>query len=326
MRILAGDVGGTNARLALVEAGAGALRITAEERLPSGDYPGLEDLLRAFLDRHGAPAVEAAAFGLPGPVLGDRVRTTNLPWEVEAGSLGLVLGTARVRLLNDLEAAARGIAELAPADVETLAAGESDSAGNRALIAAGTGLGEAGMFWDGARHRPFATEGGHADFAPADELDRALHRYLAECHGHVSWEHVVSGPGLVRIHAFLAAHRGRAVPGWLEAAMAEGDPAAAIAAAAEDGSDPLCAEAMERFVRHYGAEAGNLALKLMATGGVYLGGGIAPRIAARLREPAFLEAFRAKGAMAPLLERIPVRLIHNDHAALLGAARHAASA
>ena len=323
MRVLAGDVGGTKTRLALMEPGEGFLRVRAEAEYPSADYAGLAEAAQAFLSGQ-TEAVDAAAFGLPGPVVADQVRTTNLPWTVAAEELRRALGIRTVALLNDLEATAYGIGELDPADVEVLAEGDPRAGGNAALIAPGTGLGEAGLFWDGARHRPFATEGGHADFAPADETDAALHAHLAEQFGHVSWERVLSGPGLTNVHAFLRTYRDKAVPNWLAREVDTGDAPAAISRAAEARSCPVCAEAMDRFVRYFGAEAGNLGLAFMATGGVYLGGGIPPRIAGRLLEPDFLEAFRAKGRMRELMERMPVRLIRNDRAALLGAARRAA--
>jgi glucokinase len=323
MTVLAADVGATKTRIALVEPGESFLRVEAERLYRSADYEGLDGLALAFLAEEEA-AVDAAAFGLPGPVVGDRVRTTNLPWQVSGRGLARTLGIERLSLLNDLEATAYGIGELEPGDVEVIAAGEPGAGGNAALIAPGTGLGEAGLFWDGGRHRPFATEGGHCDFAPADDVDFALREHLADRYGHVSWEKVLSGPGLVNIHEFLRGYRDSGVPDWLEQAMARKDPAAAIAGAAEARTCPVCSEAMDRFVRYFGAEAGNLALKCMATRGLFVGGGIAPRIAGRLLEPDFLEAFRAKGRMRELMERMPVKLIRNDRAALLGAARRAA--
>lgn len=324
MRVLAADVGGTKTRLALVEPGEGFLRVEREAVLPSGEYAGLGELVAAFLGDRDGKAPEVAAFGLPGPVLGRRVQLTNLPWAVDADALAAELARAQVLLLNDLEATAHGIGELEPGDVEAIADGDPESHGNAALLAPGTGLGEAGLFWDGGRYRPFATEGGHADFAPADEVDCALHAFLAARFGHVSWERVLSGPGLLNIHEFLRGYRGGAMPEWLQEEIRTGDPAAAIARAAEARQCPVCAEAMDRFIRYCAAEAGNMALKLMATGGVYLGGGIPPRIAGRFQEADFLAAFRDKGRMGHLLERIPVRLIRNDRAALLGAARFAA--
>lgn len=323
MKVLAADVGATKTRLAVVEPGESFLRMEHEATHRSAAFDGLEALVLTFLAEAGS-AVDAAAFGMPGPVLRGRVRTTNLPWEVTAGDLAQALGIRHVTLLNDLEATAYGIGELDPADVEVLAEGDAEAGGNAALIAPGTGLGEAGLFWDGGRHRPFATEGGHCDFSPADDVDVALRAHLADRFGHVSWEKVLSGPGLLNVHEFLRGHRGSPVPDWLERDMASDDPAAAIANAAEARTCPVCSEAMDRFVRYLGAEAGNLGLKFMATGGVYLGGGIAPRIAGRLLEPDFLEAFHSKGRMRDLMERMPVKLIRNDRAALLGAARYAA--
>jgi glucokinase len=322
MRVLAGDVGGTKTRLALMEAGEGFLRLESEVTYPSGDHEGLGALVSQFLSEEEPPAV--AAFGLPGPVLGRRATLTNLPWQVDADALSTELGIPQVALLNDLEATAHGIGELDPGDVEVLAEGDPDAHGNAALLAPGTGLGEAGLFWDGVRHRPFATEGGHADFAPADEVDCALHAFLAARFGHVSWERVLSGPGLLNVHEFLRGYRGGSTPEWLQEEIRAGDPAAAIARAAEARRCPVCAEAMDRFIRYCAAEAANLALKFMATGGVYLGGGIPPRIAGRFQEPDFRAAFRDKGRMAPLIATVPIRLIRNDRAALLGTARYAA--
>ncbi|MFA9461378.1 glucokinase [Thiohalorhabdus methylotrophus] len=326
MKVLVGDVGGTKTRLALVKATGGRLEVTVDARFPSPEFSGLEEVVRAFLAEHPESGVQAAAFGLPGPVLGGHVRTTNLPWKVRVEDLAEVLAVNRVHLLNDLEAAAYGIGELAAEDLAVIAEGSAERGGNRALIAAGTGLGEAALFWDGIRYHPFATEGGHADFAAADTVDYALHRYLADRHDHVSWEKVVSGPGLVNIHAFLCSYRDLSPPEWLAEEMRAGDPASAVAAAAEQRRCPVCVEAVDRFLRYYGMEAGNLALKVMATGGVYLGGGIAPRMVGRLREGALLEGFLAKGRMRPLMERIPVTVIRDDRIALLGAARYALSA
>lgn len=320
--ILAGDIGGTNTRLALFETpggsgvspekGLGRQALVVEERFPSREHATLDEIVRAFVAKHGA-RVEAACFGIAGPVKGGRSETTNLPWVVDARRLAGELGTERVGLVNDLEANAHGIAELAPADFHVLNAGAAGAAGNAAVISAGTGLGEAGLAWDGARHHPFASEGGHADFAPRGDLEIELWRFLTKEFrlSHVSWERVLSGPGLVNIHRFLG--------GAL-------DSAAAISAAAAAGRDRAAVQALDLFVSIYGAEAGNLALKVMATGGVFVGGGIAPKILPKLAEGGFVEAFVAKGRMRGLLEAIPVRVVLNDRAALLGAARVAALA
>ena len=228
-------------------------------------------------------------------------------------------------LINDLEANAWGIGALDVKDVVTLNQVKGETIGNRAVISAGTGLGEAGMYWDGKEHHIFASEGGHSDFAPRDELETDLLRYLHGKFGHVSYERIVSGPGLVNVFHFLRDTGHGKEPQWLTDEMQRTDPAAAISKAALAGKDALSEHALDLFVSVYGAEAGNLALKVMATGGVYLGGGIAPKLLSKLAGPLFMHAFVSKGRMQPLLESIPVRVITNTNAALLGAARCAKS-
>jgi glucokinase len=242
---------------------------------------------------------------------------------VEAGRLARELGLERAGLINDLEANAWGIALLEARDVAVLQGGAPDASGNAAIISAGTGLGEAGLYWDGKEHRPFATEGGHTDFAPRNRLESELLEYLLKQFQRVSYERVVSGPGLLNIYRFLRDGGRAEEPPWLAEAMRQEDPPAVIAQAALDGKSELCVQALDLFVSLYGAEAGNLALKVLATGGVYLGGGIAPRIVQKLREPVFLDAFTFKGRMRALLQAMPVRVILNDRVALLGAARYA---
>lgn len=322
MLVLAGDAGGTNTRLAIFDAQGGTMREVARAKFPSGEHAGLSSIARAFVASSGA-APSHACFGIAGPVRDGRVHATNLPWDVDARELASALGLPRVTLMNDLEANAWGLSAIAPADLLTLQEGAAGAQGNAALISAGTGLGEAGLFWDGRRHRPFASEGGHASFAPRTPLEFELLTWLAHEHGHVSWERVLSGPGLVSIHAFLRRKRATPEPKWLAAQMLESAPASAISRAALEGKDEICEEALDLFTGFYAAEAGNLALKMMATGGVYLGGGIAPKIAARLRGREFLAAFLDKGRMRPLLESMPVRVVMNDQAALLGAAWYA---
>jgi glucokinase len=248
----------------------------------------------------------------------------NLKWAVDSSSLAREIGIESVALINDLEANAYGVAALAPNDFAVLNVGVEDPAGNAAVIAAGTGLGEAGLYWDGAAHRPFACEGGHGDFGPTDDLQIELLRFLRAELEHVSVERVLSGPGLFNIYRFLRDTGRGAEPPWLTEQLKTGDPPAQIARAAAERNCELCVHAIEIFVAIYGSEAADLALKLMATAGVYIGGGIAPRIIDRLRAPAFMKAFTTKGRMGPLLEKIPVRVILNDQAALLGAARAAA--
>ena len=322
--LLAGDIGGTNTRLGFFEADGPHLGPSAEAVYPSRDYAGLAAILGDFLHAHRrSPAL--VCLGIAGPVIAGRVETPNLPWVVDAGQLREELRCGPVALLNDLEANAHGLRVLGPDDFAVLHAGAAGATGNAALISAGTGLGEAGLFWDGTRHRPFASEGGHADFAPRTPLERELDAHLAAKFGHVSYERVLSGPGLVNVYRFLQL-RGSHADGLpaLREQLELADEAAAISAAALAGQDELCGQALDLFVSIYAAEAGNLALKVLATGGVYVGGGIAPKILAKLHGPAFLEAFTAKGRMSALLRDIPVRVVLNDRAALLGAARHGA--
>jgi glucokinase len=321
--ILAGDIGGTSARLGLFAVRDERLVPIAERKYPSQEYAGLNEIASAFAGGCGHK-VRAACFGIAGPVQNGRVVTPNLPWVVDSHSLSRDLGLASVKLINDLEANAYGIAALEPADFVTLNEGAPGAAGNAAVISVGTGLGEAGVFWDGRQHRPFACEGGHVDFAPRDELEVELLLWLRARYGRVSYERVLSGPGLLILYEFLRdTGRGTERP-ELAQAMTQGDASAAISAAGLEGQDELSVKALNMFVAFYGAEAGNLALKIMATGGVYLGGGIAPKILPKLKGPVFLAAFTGKGRMQPLLEAMPIRVVMKDTAALLGAARSAA--
>ena len=322
MKILSGDVGGTKTRLALLRSMPDkSLEMLSEQYYRNADYPALEPILQHFLE-HTEAAPEAAGFSLAGPVRGRSCRLTNLPWSIDAGALEQRFGIARVILLNDLEATAWGIAALPRSDFHCLQQGQTPATGNRAVIAAGTGLGQAGLFWDGHRHLPFATEGGHCNFAPGDDLEFALFEFLRNKHAHVSWERVLSGPGLVDLFHFLLDYRQARIGITLREKMELGDPAAAIATCAANDGDVICIEAMMRFTRLYGVECGNQALKQMATGGIYLGGGIAPKIIDWLERPVFIEAFMEKGAMQPLMERIPVYVILNESTALLGPAVH----
>jgi len=321
--ILAGDIGGTNTRLALVEAAPGGMRILFEKTFPSRERTSLETALAEFLALHRA-AFTKASFGIAGPVRNGRCEATNLPWVVDAKSVAKRLRLKRVGLINDLVANAYGIALLRGKDFVTLNKGDRNAQGNQALISAGTGLGEAGLLWDGKAHRPFASEGGHTDFAPRNHLEAELLDYLMKRHGRVSYERIGSGPGLVNAYRFFRDRGKGKEPAWLAEELRVGDPAAVISRRALDGKSPLCIQALDLFVSVYGAQAGNLALTVMATGGVYLGGGIAPKIVSKLKEPGFMNAFTAKGRLSPLLREIPVRVIMNPKTALLGAARHAA--
>jgi len=324
VRVLAGDIGGTKTRLAVFDVEGTRLDTLCEASYPSGEYASLDAIVRDFLDRADADCRQAC-FGIAGPVQQGRVETTNLPWVIEAQAMAAGFGFDTVSLMNDLQANAWGVEALDDDDCCLLSVGRPDVAGNASIIAAGTGLGEAGLYWDGQRHWPFASEGGHADFSPHSDLEIALLEYLRKRFGHASWERVVSGPGLVNLHDFLCAHRGVAVPAWLHDEMAAGDAAAAISRAALDERDAVCADALDLFVHLYGVEAGNHALKIMATGGIYIGGGIAPRILDKIKGPLFMQGLLSKGRMRPLLEGMPVRVILNDRSALYGPALYLAA-
>jgi glucokinase len=322
--ILAGDIGGTNARLAFFDVAEGRFRLVSASVFPSREFAGLDQIVAKFIET-AKIRPDAACFGVAGPVRNGKVETSNLPWIIESKRLADGLHLKKAVLINDLEANAWGIAALDPKDVVALNQVRGTPTGNQAVISAGTGLGEAGMYWDGSRYRIFATEGGHADFAPRNELEMELFRYLSCRHGHVSYERIVSGPGLVNVFHFLRDSGRGTEPQWLTDEMVHGDPAPAISRAALDGKCGLCEQAVDLFVSVFGAETGNLALKLMATGGVYLGGGIAPKMLTKLSGPLFMNAFVGKGRMQPLLESMPVKVITNDQAALMGAARCAAA-
>ena len=320
--ILAGDIGGTNARLAVFDVLDGHFSLISASVFPSREYTSLDEIVSKFV-RTANVHPDAACFGVAGPVRNGRVEASNLPWIIESKRLAEELDIKKALLINDLEANAWGIAFLDPADLVSLNQVKGTPAGNQAVISAGTGLGEAGMYWDGTKHHVFACEGGHADFAPRNELETELLRYLRVRFGHVSYERIVSGPGLVNVFNFLRDTVRGVEPKWLADEMLHSDPAAAISRAAIDGRCGLSEQAIDLFVSIYGAEAGNLALKIMATGGIYLGGGIAPKMLPKLAGPLFMEGFLSKGRMQHLLEAIPVKVITNDKVALLGAARFA---
>lgn len=323
--ILAGDVGGTKTAFALLAAGESGLRLVREATLPSREFATFEAAVRRFLEDGPVPAIDAACFGVAGPVVDGRAIATNLPWTLDARLLEVQIPARRVVLLNDLEATAHGVLALGPEHVVTLQAGQP-RAGNLAVIAAGTGLGEAWLARDGDRYVAVASEGGHADFAARTDVEIELLRALRVQYGHVSWERVVSGPGLVAIHAFLRERSGVPAPAWLRDRLAAEDDAAVISEVALAGADAVCAEALDLFVGAYGAEAGNLALRAFAIGGVFVAGGIAPKILPRLLDGPFLHAFRDKGRFADFMAGIPVRVVMEPRTALLGAARVAASA
>jgi glucokinase len=320
--ILAGDVGGTSTRLAAYEETGGALRAAVEQTYRSASYASLDDIVAHFVADHALHPTHACC-GIAGPVHDGTVKTTNLPWFIEGARLARQLELPRFTLINDLEAMAWGVAALGPEDLETLNTGAPGAAGNAAVIAAGTGLGEAGLYWDGTEHRPFACEGGHVDFAPRDTLEIELLRYMMRKIGRVSYERLASGQGLCNIYEYLCLAAGRREDPAVTEAMRGQDLAAAISQAALEHRSPVCVEALDMLVSIYGAEAGNVALKFMTYGGLYIGGGIAPKIIGKLHDGTFMRAYRAKGRMQPVVEAMPVHVIMNPNIGLLGAARRA---
>jgi len=321
--ILAGDIGGTKTELALFDRQGGRLHLVREARFPSQSFPSLLAIVHQFFAGRPADALEAACFGVAGPVIDGRAITTNLPWRVDERALAREIPVPRARLLNDLEAMAWGVMSLPPTDFATIQPG-TPRMGNMALVAAGTGLGEALMIWDGARHIVVPSEGGHVDFAPRDDREVGLLAFLRKDLGRVSVERILSGPGVFHIYRYLRSAGRLLEPDWLRRDIAAGDPSAVVGKAGIEGTDPVCVETVEIFASVYGAVAGDVALTTLAAGGVYLGGGIAPKLRAKLEDGTFVRAFRDKGRMATMLEGYPVRLCLNDRAPLLGAAHMAA--
>jgi glucokinase len=320
--ILAGDVGGTKVHLALYDFTEGKLTHLREARFPAKEFSGLEAIVKEFL---AADQVVAACFGVPGPVRNGRLRLTNLPWTLDSRELSRDLSIAHVFLINDLEANGYGIAELQPDQIYTLADGDASQIGNRALIAAGTGLGEGLLAWNGRIHVPYPSEGGHTDFGARNEDEIDLLRFLQrKYNGRISYERVVSGMGMTNIFDFLRDIRGVEVPAWLAEKMAAvDDPNSVITEEGLAARSEICEKTLDMFVSVYGAEAGNLALKVLSVGGLYIGGGIAPRILEKLKDGTFIKAFTDKGRLSQLLINMPVRIILESRAALLGAAAYA---
>jgi glucokinase len=322
--VLAGDIGGTKTDLAVYSASAPRrLTLVREASFPSRAFASLEAVIAGFRASRSEP-IAAAAFGVPGPVVDGAAQITNLPWRVDVEMLARAVGSPRTRLMNDLETTAYGALFLGPHELLTVNRGIAPRAGNRAVIAAGTGLGQAVLFWDGSRYRPSATEGGHADFGPIDDRDLGLWQFLRRLYKRVSWERVVSGPGLYNIFRYLDEELRRPVAPTVRARLQRDDPGAVIGAAGVGGACPTCAEAVTMFVRLYGAQAGNLALTTMALGGVYVGGGIVTKLLPKITGGAFVEAFTAKEPHRALVERIPVWILLNPRTSQLGAAYVAA--
>ncbi len=325
--ILAGDIGGTKSHVALFAVEAKHPQLLIEESYKSEEYSGLEEVLHKFLGANAEQIrnqpIVVACFGVAGPVVGEQSKTPNLPWTISAQVIRETVGCQKIKLINDLEANGYGLSLLEDDELETLQEGSLQKEGHGALISAGTGLGEALLYREEEGFKPVASEGGHADFAPRNELEIELLRYLLKRFQHVSYERVLSGLGLFNIYSFLRDSGRGQEPGWLEQQLEQEDPGAVISRAALNGEPALCVQALDLFVSIYGAEAGNLALKAQAVGGLYVGGGIAPKIISKLREETFLKAFREKGRLSSLMKAIPVRVILKPNTALYGAAHRA---
>jgi glucokinase len=322
--LLAGDIGGTKTNLGIYSLEKGPREPLIEATFPSSEYPSLEMLVNTFLAQ-ASVKVDNAVLGVAGPVVGGQARITNLPWVIDATNLGETLNMKSVHLLNDLEAIAHGVPLLEPGDLHTLNEGIPAPGGTMAVIAPGTGLGEAFLTWDGSRYSAHPSEGGHADFGPSHPLEIDLLRYLNERFEHVSYERICSGLGLPNIYAYLKDCGYSEEPPWLAEQLAAADdltPVIVNAALSTEVQCKLCTAALDIFVSVLGAEAGNLALKVLATGGIYLGGGIPPRIISALESGRFMEAFTHKGRLSEMLTRIPVHVILNLKIALIGAASH----
>jgi glucokinase len=319
--ILAGDVGGTKVNLALYDFVNGKLKHTRDKQYWAKEHSGLEEIVKEFVV---AEKISAACFGVPGPVREGRLRLTNLPWTLDSRELASNLKIDYVFLINDLQANGYGIAELTSEQIYTLSEGDARQMANRALISAGTGLGEAFMIWDGRDYVPYPSEGGHSDFAPRNEDEIDLLRFLKQKYaGRISFERVVSGQGMPNIYEFLREVRGLDEPAWLAQRMATEDPNVVITELALVAKSEICEKALDMFVSAYGAEAGNLALKILSLGGLYVGGGIAPRILEKLKDGTFMKAFTDKGRLSQLLVNTPVRVILESKTALMGAAAYA---
>ena len=320
--ILSGDIGGTKTNLAYYDLQGSTLVPVAVRSFPSQEYGALTEVL-SILRRENPQKIIAAAFGAAGPIVDNHCKLTNLAWEVDGREVADALGLREVGLINDLAATAYGLLRLGQNDIVTLQEGSAQRGGTIGVIAAGTGLGGGALVWDGKAYRAMPSEGGHADFAARNELEMDLLRSLLPTFGHVGVERLVAGPGIVHIYKFFRSRSGVPEPVWLTRAMEEGDASAAISRAGIDGKDGVCEKTIDCFTTLYGAEAGNIALRFLATGGMYVAGGIAPKILSKIRSGLFLDAFLAKDTYRPLLESIPLHVVLNDKTALLGAAHYA---
>lgn len=320
--ILAGEIGATRTRLAAFQKEGSRLQLVVEKTYLSQEHGNLSEIIAAFIKAEGI-GVHQACFGVAGPVRRGRCKILNLGWVIDGRDLAKQLQLDAVGMINDLEAYAYGVDGLDSKDLVTLNEGAEDAEGNRAVISARTGLGVAGLYWDGFRHHPFACEGGHTDFGPRDTLEMELLAYLQKKYGRISYERIVSGPGIKNIYDFLRDARKAEEPRWLKDQIeAAPDPPALISQLAAEGKAAICDQTMKMFVSIYGAQTGNIALSLMATGGVFIGGSVAAKNLSRMKDPIFMQSYLDKGRMASLLKEMPVTIVLNDDAGLIGAARY----
>jgi len=320
--ILAGDIGGTKTNLAYYDLRGDSLVPALVKSYPSQQYASLNDIL-AILQREYPERITAAAFGIAGPVVANRCKLTNVNWIVDGEEVASALHLASVGLLNDLAATAYGILRLGAKDLVTIQTGKPQREGTIGVIAAGTGLGGGALVWDGQGYRAMASEGGHADFPPRNVLEMDLLKFLLKKFEHVSVERVVAGPGIMNIYEFFRARTPAPEPEWLGVEMRSGDPSAAVSRAGLEGKDETCVRTLDMFIALYGSEAGNLALRFLTTGGLYVAGGIAPKVLPKIQSGLFMEAFLGKDTYRELLQTIPVHVVLNEKTALLGAAHYA---
>ena len=320
--ILAGEIGATRTRLAAFQKEGSRLQLVVEKSYLSQEHGSLSEIIAAFIKAEGI-AAHSACFGVAGPVRRGRSKISNLPWVIDARDLAKQLQLDAVGMINDLEAYAYGIDGLDSKDFVTLNEGSEDAEGNRAVISARTGLGVAGLYWDGFRHHPFACEGGHSDFAPRNTLEMELLAYLQKKYGRISCERLLSGPGIKNIYDFLRDTQKAEEPQWLKDQIAAAtDAPALISQLAQEGKAAICDQSMTIFVSIYGAETGNVALNFLSTGGIFIGGSVAAKNVSKMKDPIFMESFLDKGRMVDLLKEIPVTIVLNDDSGLIGAARY----
>ncbi|HXB45187.1 MAG TPA: glucokinase [Puia sp.] len=324
MTVLAADVGGTKTNLALYKIYKGDFSLVIEKSYHSSKYPTLIDIINLFISENNLTLPDRVCAGVAGPIIHGKAKITNLSWDIVVTDICKQTGVNQVHLLNDLEATGYGLARLTKDDILTLHEGDASVQGNIAIIAPGTGLGEAGLFWDGSSYHPFPTEGGHCDFCPRTDLDIALFRFLQKKYGIVSWEKAVAGPGIHDIYIFLRSIRNGVEPTWLSDALLQEDPTAVISHAAVEKKDAVCCETMELFVRYLARESSNLVLKMKATGGLFIGGGIPPKIAPLLQDGSYYKNYLDSDRMEDLLQQAPLHIITNENTALIGAAYYGA--